>query len=71
MISYETFLNQYTKKRKDGSVRILCDYKNKFGEMSFEEAYASEVNRINKISEFYKKIDAFEKFLLTLQLTLF
>ena len=64
MITFEQFVDRYTTTRKDGSIRILRDYKDRFGEMSFKEAYNSEVKRLQKIEERCTKIRAFEEFLI-------
>lgn len=63
-ISFDAFVSQYTRKRKDGSVRILGDYKDRFGEMSFEDAYNSEIKRRQKIKDRSAKIRDFENFLM-------
>lgn len=64
MKTFEEFKSQYTKIRKDGSVRILSDYKEKFGDMTFEEAYEEEKNYIEKFIKRVEKRNQFEKFLI-------
>jgi len=58
------FIKDYTTTRKDGSLRILRDYKEKFGAMPFEQAYEQEQARISKIAERRMRIQAFEEFLI-------
>lgn len=63
-LTYDRFLDRYTKTRKDGSFRILAIFKDHFGNVSLEEAYESELKRIAKIDEREAKIRRFENFLI-------
>lgn len=58
---YELFVKNNTKSR-DG-INPNADFKRKYGEVSFEEAFEVYLAEVNHYVGLRKKIDAFEKFL--------
>lgn len=59
----ERFIQNNTAIRKDGSVRMLACFKEKYGNMSLEEAFDQFYAEVTGFLSLKAKINEFEKFL--------
>lgn len=59
----QQFINNNTKTYKDGSVRILLRFREKYGEMSIDDAFELHYNEVMGRLELREKVKQFERFL--------
>lgn len=59
----ERFIKNNTTVRKDGSVRMLKCFREKYGEMSVDDAFELFYSELERLNTLHDKVDAFERFL--------
>lgn len=63
-MTFDDFKKQFIITRKNGTTRVVAEFRRRFGDLTMEQAYEQEEARQRKVDERIKKIAAFEQYLI-------